>query len=173
MTRRRLILLTILGALLALTVAWSYQYMVTQKEAALAARNDLAEGLGILGRIEQISRQPTLATDREKLTTETTTLIETAAQAAQILPASLKRISPEAPRRVGDTVYKEKPTRVMLQSVSLRQLAGLAAAAPLEQAGLNVESIRLTAGREADAADLWDAELVLTYLVYDPPQAGK
>lgn len=174
MTRRMLIMLAVLGAMLVLTAGWTYQYMMAGRSSAVAASDELADGLSMMAQIDQISRQPRLAADREKLSTETTSLIEAAAEAAGIdKGASLRRFSYPAPRRLGNSAYKEMSTQVQLQSVSMKQLVDLASAPSLQEAVLNVESIRISAPRESDDADNWNAELVLTYLVYDPLPAGK
>ncbi|MFB3891186.1 MAG: hypothetical protein ACE15C_04090 [Phycisphaerae bacterium] len=173
MKRRKLILMAALGVTLLLTAVWSYQYMSGRREAAAAAQRDLADGRRMMGQIELASRMPAMAADRERLATETTSLIEQAARTAGIAPGSLRRISPEAPRRVGETVYKEKPTQVQLQAVSLKELVAFALAISGPQAGLNVDSMRLGIPREAGADGRWTAELVLTYLIYDPPQIGR
>ncbi len=173
MTRRHRVLIGVLMAMLILTALWSYQYMLTRRDAALAAAEDLREGLSMMRQIEQMSRRPALASDHERLLTETTGLITTAATAAGIAPDSLVRFTPEAPRRIGESVYKEKPTQVWLQAVTLRQLVDLASAEALREAGLNVESIRVTAPPDGREGDQWNVDLVLSYLVYDPPKAGK
>jgi hypothetical protein len=79
------------------------------------------------------------------------------------------RITPQPPRRVEETVYKEKPTHVMLKDVSLQQVGQMVAALLNSDAGLAAKSIRLGAPRSDDTSALWSAELVVTYLIYDPP----
>ena len=100
-------------------------------------------------------------------------MIEQAARGASIAAKSLVRITPTAAQRIGESVYKEKPTQVWLQAVTLRQLVDLASAEALREAGLNVESIRVTAPPDGREGDQWNVDLVLSYLVYDPPKAGK
>ena len=173
MKRQTKIILIVLAVVLVLTTAWSYQYILTRQEAAVAADKNLHDGLLMMDQIVRLGRNPSTETEQEKLAAETTSLITTAAQDAGISPGSIKSFSHESAKRLGDTVYKEKPTRVFLQSITLRQLTDLAAATSLQEAGLNVESIRLSAPPETEAADRWNVELVLTYLVYDPPQTGK
>jgi hypothetical protein len=166
MNRRRTILLTVVGTLLALGAALSYQYMVGQESAAQTAAANLAEGLRLMGQIEALSHQPMLAADRERQERETVGLVEDAAKSVGIKP---KRFAHQGARRLGDTVYKEKPMQVLLQGITLRQLVDLELAVSQADAGLNLESIRLSIPREGDANDLWTAEVVLSYLIYDPP----
>ena len=171
MTRRVQILALLVGVALVAAVIMSYQFMLDQQEAAVAANTNLAEGLSMIDQITEVSRRPAMAVSREKLSTETTTLIEAAAKSAGI--REVKRITSDgAPRRIGDTVYKEKPTQVLLQQVTLKQIVDLALAVTGNDVGLNVESIRLSVPPEGGNAGLWNAEIVLTYLIYAPPQAG-
>jgi hypothetical protein len=179
MKRRTLILLAALAVTLLATVAWSFQYMSDRRDAADAAERDLADGLRMMGQIEQASRLPAMAADRERLANETTSLIEAAAKSAGMATGgapggtavgTLRRISHEPPRQVGQTAYKEKPAQVQLQMVTLKELVTFALAVSGPQAGLNIDSLRLGVPREAEAGDRWSAELVLTYLIYDAPQ---
>jgi hypothetical protein len=104
---------------------------------------------------------------------EITGLIEQAAQAAGVGPGSLRRITPEAPQRLGDSAYKEKPTLLALDDVTLEQLVRLVHHLVSSQQGLCPKSIRLSAPRKAAADSAWSAEIVLTYLIYDPVQSRE
>lgn len=170
MTRRSTILLGILAGLLVLTAWWSYRYMASRRRIAATAQADLADCLRIAGQIERLRRRPTLAAHRERLASETTGLIEEAARSAGIPADSLSRISPGRPRRVDDTAYQEKPTRVLLRKVTRRQLVVLMHRLLSAGAGLHAKSIRLSAPRHDDSGDRWTVELVLTDLIYDPPR---
>jgi len=173
MTRRLVILVAALGGLLAVSAAWSYAYMVSERNAALTAEADRDDCLRMARRGRELSTRPTLATERERLASEITGLIEKAAQTAGLTPESLSRITPEPPRRLGDTAYKEKPTQVFLKRVTLMQVVTLVHSLLEADAGLHANSIRLTVPREDEAAGHWNAELVLTYLIYDPPRPEK
>lgn len=172
MKRRTTILLIAMGALLVLTAAMSYEYMLGQQSAAIAAQSDLTEGLRIMEQIKVISQRPTLAGERARLEGETYGMIESAAKTAGI-EATVRLMTSEKPRQVGDTVYKVQPTQVILPPVTLKQLVTMATELSKPDIGLNVESIRLSVPREAESGDLWTAEMVLTYLIYEPPNTGK
>ncbi len=162
-------LLSVLGVILVLTAAWAYRYMGLRREAAIAAQLDLAECVRMGRQIEQFGRRPTLAAEYEQFATETISLIENAAKAAGISAESISRITPEPPRRIDDTIYKEKPTQVLLRRITLKQLTALTHGLLNVETGLRAKSIRLSAPRN-EADDRWTAELVLTYLIYDPPR---
>lgn len=172
MNKRTLTLLAALAVLLMLTTAWSWEYMSSARRDAELARGDLDDGLRMLGQIERLSDRSGQFAQREKLITETTTVIEDAAQSAGIAAGSRRRISSETLRRVGDTAYKEKPTQVLLAPVTMKQLVDFALALPGGSDGLSIQSIRLSVPREADSGQ-WTAELGLTCLIYDPPTAEK
>jgi len=173
MTRRMVLLLSALVGLMALTAGGTYRHMATQRESAVTAETDLAECKDLRDRIQRFRQGPAMAAEHEKLDAETSSTIETAAQSAGIPAGNLVSISPEPPVRVGETAYKERPTGVLLNKVTLSQVVALLHGLMRAEPGLNVKSIRLSAGREDDAGDRWTAELTLTYLIYDPPKDQK
>ena len=168
MTNRTIILFSILAALLGLTTVWSYGHMASQKAAARRIQADLAQLRRKADRIKQLRETPIQATEYEQRTSETTGLIEKAARVAKIHPEGLSRITPEPLRRIGDTVYKEKPTEIQLRKVTLKQFTTLTHALLGVDAGLRAKSIRLSAPRLEKSDNLWTAELVVTYLIYAP-----
>jgi len=173
MRRSRLALLVILAGLLAVTAAWSYGHMVGERNGAAAAAVDLVECRRLAREIRQFSARPALAAERERLASEITGLVERAAQAAGIPPDCLSRIAPEPPRRLGDGVYKEKPTQALLRKVTVRQVVTFVHGLLTSDPGLRVPSIRLTAPREDEMEGRWAAEVIVTYLIYDPPRTEK
>ena len=169
MSRRRTILVAIVLGLLAGTAALLYSEMDRARRLCNAAAEDLKHSTKLAAQIEAIRERPTMADEHERLSSETIGLIESAAGQADITGRSLVRITPQPPRRVEETVYKEKPTHVMLKDVSLQQLGRMVTALLNSDAGLSARSIRLGAPRSDDTSGLWSAELVVTYLIYDPP----
>ncbi|HOF17630.1 MAG TPA: hypothetical protein PK082_01880 [Phycisphaerae bacterium] len=168
MKRRQSLWIGIFVVGLLISVAWSYSRYCRLRAAAAAGQADLRDCAQMASRIEKLSRRPTLASDHEKLATETTRLIEEAAKSAGISGDRLIRISPESPARLGETPYKEKPTGVLLKNVTLKQIVEFVHALLSGEHGLNAKSIRIAAPREQDTGEEWTAEIVLTYLVYDP-----
>ncbi len=173
MTRRTRILALALTVLLLATTIWGYVFCTNAHRAALGARTNLARSREISTKIDALRERPTLAVDQERLSTETTRLIEQAARSAAIKPNKLVRITPEPPRRIADSVYKEKPTQVRLKGVTLTQSVEMLHRLTSAKDVLHPQSIRLGAPRIDDTGDIWTAELVLTYLIYDPPKAGR
>ncbi len=168
MSRKTPVLFGIAAAFLCLAALWGYGYLARQRNAARTQIADLSECRDMMWRIEDLNRRPVLAADREKLASEITGLIEQASRRAGIAPQALVRIEPAAPRRVGDTPYREKPTQVFLRNVTLKQLTTLTYNLTHQEAGLYTSSIRLAAPRREESSDQWTVELVLTYLIYEP-----
>jgi predicted Zn-dependent peptidase len=166
-------LLSVLLALLVLAAAWSYGMLARSRAAATGARADLEECRRLAAEIEGAAKRPALAAEHERVVTEVTGLVEEAAKFAQIPPEKIERITPEAARRVGDSVYTEKPTQVVLQDVTLKQVVELLHRLAASGRGLTPKSLRIVAPRGEDAGDLWTAELVVTYLIYDPPDTQR
>ena len=167
--RRPVILLAILVGLLCLTALWSYRYVAEQSRAGLKARRDLSECRRYAAAIERLKERPDVATGHVRLHAETTTAIEDAAKSARLSARSLARITPEPPRRVADTVYREKPTQVLVKNVTLEQLVQMVHGLVGAGHRLHARSIRITAPKAEDTGRQWNAELLLTYLIYDPP----
>ena len=169
MRQQQKILAGLLAVVLIAMVAWSYTFMADMRSSARAAAYDLNKCRQLAGQIESLSNRPTMASDTELLAGETTGLAEQAAKAAGIPASSLVRINPDPPQRLADSVYKEKPTNVHMKNVTLKQLVTMVYKMTDGPLALHPKSIRLTAPRVEDTGDRWTAELVMTYLIYDPP----
>ena len=109
-----------------------------------------------------------MAAESERGSAEISAPIEGAAKAAGIPADRLVRISPEPARRVGETAYKEKPTRAFLKNVRLKALVATAHALGGPETGLDLKSLRLTAPSRDATEETWSAELLFTYLIYEP-----
>jgi hypothetical protein len=174
MTKRVLTLLLALAVVLLLATVWGYRYMEEQRLAAAKAESDLADCRIAAGDIRQCRDKPAQAAERERGPGEMNALIEKAAQASGITVAdSLDRITPQSPRPVPDTVYREQPTGVVLRKVTLRQLVPFLHSLLTSGTGLRAKSIHLSAPREEELGDRWTADLLLSYLIYDPSQAQR
>ncbi len=173
MNRRMAMWVVVLAGLLALTAGWSYRRLVSAREALAQANGDLAECRRLAGQIQLCRDRPNVAAEFERVASETAGPIERAARAAGVSPDRLLRISPEPAQRVGDSVYKEKPTRVSLKDVTLKQLVTLVHGLTSADAGLRVKSILLHAPNQEDPSDSWTAEVVLAYLIYEPTGQAK
>jgi hypothetical protein len=118
--------------------------------------------------LEMLNRLPHLAAEDERVASETTASIEVAAKTAGIRPEALVRITPAMPQRLGDTVYKEKPTHIQLRNVTLAQVVRMMHAAVTSPQRLQPRSLRITAPERDDNGETWNAEIVVAYLIYEP-----
>ena len=82
-------------------------------------------------------------------------------------------VSPLPPQRLGDTPYKEQPTTVRLENVPLKQLVTLVHRLANQNNSLHPKSIQIRAPQWEGAEERWTAEIVLTYLIYDPPRKAR
>jgi len=170
---RRTIQLLILAGLLAISALWSYRKMAGQQHAAKLAAADLAECRKAADQIEALRCRPALAQQNQRESAETIGLIEKSAKAAGLTDATLLRTVPEQPLRLGDTVYLEKPTRVQLKNVSLVQLVEMVHRIVTDKNRLHAKAMRISAPSAEDTGALWNVELVLTYLIYEPQKTQK
>jgi len=172
MMRRRAVLVAILLVLLAGTAGTAFHRLRRARAAAIGARSGLAACHRLAARIERLRREPAVADDRERVQAETSGPVERAAEAAGISPDRLVRITPEPAVRLGDSAYKEKPVRVLLRRVGLRQVIETVHRLARGDGGLRVKALRLSAPGTDATSNEWTAEVVLTYLIYEPAQAG-
>lgn len=159
-------------ALLGLTSLLSYQHMARHKRRQLGVMANLREAIECGAKISAFRRQPTIAAASDDIAGEVETLIESFAHSAGIESASLARITPEPAQRLADSDYKAKPTRVRMTDVTLEQLVAFLHGLVSTHAGVTTQSIHIRAPRPDDVGKLWITEIVLTYLVYDPPGSG-
>ncbi|MCX5647497.1 MAG: hypothetical protein NTX40_00125 [Planctomycetota bacterium] len=168
MRRRMAILLALLAALLGVAAVWCWGQVAARRRAAIQARDDLAACRQMTDLIADLGRRQTIAEERERRSSEVAGPIEQAAKAAGIAAGEIIRINPAPQRRIEGTAYKEKPTQVFLKRVSLKALVAMLHALSQSDQPLHPSAIRLTAPNREDTGSQWDAEVVLTYLVYDP-----
>ncbi len=171
MTRRSVLLLSLLAALLVISTAWAWGRMVSQRDAAALARRNLWQVRRDAEMIRLHHERPAVALDSERLVSETTRLIEQAALEAGIEPEHLSRINPGPAAALGRSAYLEKPTQVLLLNVTLEQVITFAHHLAGAEGGLTTRSIRLSAPRYETDDTLWTVDLVFTYLIYDPDRA--
>ncbi len=169
MPRRTIAMLVVLSVLLLLTAAWSYRQFADARADAVAAQSAAARCEATAKRIERIADGPTQASDHVRLANEINEMIETAVVAGKAPRSCIKHIGDEPARRIEGTPYKEQPTSVLLRNVTRPQVAAALHTLLASGSGLHAKSLRLTALQPNDTSDHWNADLVLTYLLYDPP----
>jgi hypothetical protein len=168
--RRPFILWAVLPALLWAAAGWSALRLSEAKDLAAAAREDRVACRRLAEDIKRLRSGPALATDQQDVADETVRLIESAAASAGIATDRIVSITPGPPQRLGDTVYKEKPTHVMLLDVPLKPLVEMTYRLISGPPALRARALRLSAPRPGDTGDAWNVEMELSYLLYDPPE---
>ena len=164
MTRRQTMIAALLVSLAALTLwagGWRSDCLAAARQAKAALQQCQSDA-------DAIAARQTFAGDADTVGDDIQAAVERAAETAGIPAATLSRITPEPARRVGNSVYVEQPTRVRLSEVSLKQLVVFAHTLTADHGGLNIHTIQIRAPRADDTTDTWIAEIVLTYLTYDP-----
>lgn len=171
--KRKTVLVVVTGVLLAVLAGWSYGRLFDARTEAARVRKELASCDALAARIEQLRTRPNRAGAAEMELSVMAGRIERAAGAAGLAAETIVRIWPEPARRAGDTVYREKPTQVLLREVGRRQLTAFLHALTAGDSELTVRSLRLSAPRERQDEDVWNAEVVITYLIYAPAKAAR
>ena len=172
MNRNRLLMISVIVAAVA-GLSWSYGFMAAKRSYALVAGADVEACGEMVGKIGRLSHRPTLASDSERLADEIHGLVEKAARSAGIGAQGILRITHEQPQRLGNSAYKEKPTLVALRNVSLQQLTDMIYGLSSQDKGLSAKVIRLTTPASQEASDLWNAEVAVSYLIFDPMHPEK
>ena len=168
MKNRKYFIYALIIVTLLISVAWSYSFMAGREKAASGTRADLERCVQIINQLQILQQKPKLASDHERLSSETTGIIENAARSAGIAPGSILRITPQPQRRINDTAYKEKPTGVTLKGITLREFFAMASTLAVDENSLDIKSVNITAPDINDTGDRWNVDLVLTYFIYDP-----
>lgn len=157
-------------------LGWSWGYCAQQRGAALTAAQDAATCQRLAQQIQSLRQRPSIAGSEQLQTTELARRIEQAARAAGIdVAASLVRIVPETPQRIGEGPYLQAPTSVTLRGLSLQQVLSVLHQLSSTDAALSTRDLRLSAPREGSdeasgAVERWDVELTICYLIYSPPR---
>lgn len=188
MTGKRIAIYAVLiTVVLILGLFWCYGRLQSQREAATTAARNLRTCRRLIQQIKHLQQQPAMASSQAIHLTDLTSQIEQVANRVHIDPEQLDRIWPEPSRRVGDSAYKEKPTDVLLENVSLKQLTGFLCDLVAEDRRLRISSLRLISPQSDDAfadtgtspgnsgnssaksrVDRWSVEMTIGDLVYAP-----
>jgi hypothetical protein len=158
----------LIGAAVALLVIVGQRWQASRESAHDAAENWHA-CLRLTKGIEALKTSPTQATLQKQSQQELTSLIEQSAKTVKISEL-IASIRPEAHRRVGRTAFVEYPTRIELRQSGLSQIVGFLLEVMARDSRILPTFLRLTPPRNRPTGDseTWQAEVVLTYLVFSP-----
>jgi len=164
-------LIAVMVVMLLIAAIWNVDWMLDQRARAQFASRDLAACRQHSRVIESLRRKPTVASDKAVGIQELGERIGAALKRAKLSPSALEGVFPQKARRVGDSPYMKKPTSLSLRNVSLEQL-GTFLYHLTEDPGFSISDLRLRSPRSYAGNGTWNAEAVLTYLIYDP-SGGK
>lgn len=161
-----LIIAVVLTGLVGSSLLW-----LQRAAAEVQAEDDHLRRARLLQQqIEQLRPRQHVAEAHLLETIEIHQRIEAAAEAAGLQSTALDRIHPEGPRRVGDSNYLEAPVRLRITRVEMRQIITLLHRLADDGSGLLVRQVRLSAPRGEEPANVWNVEITLAYLLYQPPR---
>ena len=170
--RRQALAIAVMLAILIGGAAWSVDWMLGRRQAALRASGDLAACQELARAIESLRQKPRVAATEAMGAGELGQRIQAASRQANMGEAAIEGIYPQPPHRLGESPYVQKPTALALRGVSLPQLAAFLYHLSAD-GGLSVRDLRLRSPRSDAAQDTWDAEVTVTVLVYAPPAKGR
>lgn len=166
--RRRTTLLGAAIAGLVLAAVWNINAMMHRRRAAANAWRELAVCRQLAAEIASLRARPVVASQAEMAAHELGQRVDAASRQAQLDPASLEGIYPQAAGRIGDSSYLEKPTSLAFRGVRLAQVAALLSELS-DTAQLRVRDLRLRVPRNEADPNLWDVEVTVASLIFSPP----
>ncbi|MFN3166625.1 MAG: hypothetical protein ACE37H_06130 [Phycisphaeraceae bacterium] len=173
--KRQAALAGLMLVLLALAAGWSTLRMIDRRDAAQAGARELAESKRIARQIEALRERDAVASDDPDSARQEENLaqqIDQAAQAVGLVGDWRRGIDHKPSRRVGDTPYTRKPAVLLTRGLTLDQLGALAHELTYDSP-LTVSELRLTTPSGETRGNRWDADVTLTYLIYDPPDTDR
>lgn len=173
--KRQAVLVGLMLVLLALAAGWSSLRMAEQRRAAASSARELAESRQIAKRIEALREQDAVASadpDRARQEQNLAQQIDRAGTSAGLVGDWRRGIDHKPARRVGDTPYTRKPAVLLTRGLTLDQLGALMHELTYDSP-LTVSELRLSTPSGEPRGKRWDADVTLTYLIYDPPDADR
>jgi hypothetical protein len=171
--KRQLVYILLTIGLLSHLAVSNARTMRDQRAAAETARKDYLRCRDMADDLKALGPSRDRPADRTKAAGEIQGAVERQAKAAGITLDAVIDVSPLPPQRLGDTLYKEQPTTVRLENVSLKNLVTLVHRLADRDNSLYPKSIQIRAPQQQGAEERWTTEIILTYLIYDPPQKTR
>lgn len=168
--KRQIVLFGVMVAMLAIVVVWCAMNMLGQKGKAQREANSLAQAKQIAERVEVLRQHQAVASpggDWQQQEQELAQRISDAAAKARINIDWQKRIEYKRARRVADTPYMRKPVVVYTEGLTMDQLVALLHHLTYDSP-LIVSELDLKTPRGGNPGNRWDANITLSYLIYEP-----
>lgn len=170
---RTILLISVMLILLVLIAAWSTMRMLDQRDKALASTTDLAVYQQLAADIERLRDNDEVkqlggdTSAREQLIADRVTK---AGQKLGLQGDWWEDTIHRNPRRVGNTAYLRKPTVLYTSGLSLMQITALLHELTYDSP-LTAQELTLRTPPGDNPGDRWDANITLTYLLYEPARS--
>lgn len=150
-------------AILLISSWWQWGTLVSSRDTFAFAKQQLEQMRADSAQIQKLREAPQAAVSRARTNEELLAQIERSLASAGIDRNRWQDSIPQSPVRETGSPYIRHVTRIYLESIELKQLAGFVHRLEVEDATLSLSTVGLTA-RPNTAA--FDAELGVSYLVY-------
>lgn len=173
---RKLVLLVVMASVLCAVLGYLAVRMNSAKESAHRAAEDLQACRILADRIHKIATAPKKALEEQRSLDDLSSRVEQAATAAKLPDGAVARILPQADRRLGDSAYIAQPTRLECRNVRISELVFFLSELISGDAAIHATTIRLSLPHGVsndDSTEAWNAEVVLTHLLYSPNSSAK
>ncbi|WP_442483032.1 hypothetical protein [Aeoliella sp. SH292] len=173
--RRSTLLVSVIALSLVAACAWSLWYRWTMENRLATELENLIACQKAARQILELRQQKQRALLKTKPSEELNRKIAAWAQEAGIEAKGIARIEPQEARRVGDSQYLEQVTELEVLSVPLASVIRFAQLAEQSDDSPKLTDLRLSPPRitAEDQAEVWNAEVALTYLIYSPKSSSR
>lgn len=168
--KRQNLLVGLMLLVLLVAAGWTTRLMLGAKRSAVVAGDNLAECRALAQSIMSLRDKDSVADaggDAEQREQAIAEQVSAAAAKAGLGGDWLQRIEHKTPRSVGNSPYKRKPSVLYIRGLTLGQLVTLLHELTYDSS-LTAQDIQLRTPPGEATGDLWDADVTLTYLIYDP-----
>jgi hypothetical protein len=157
---------------LAIVTGYGWLAMRASADRARAALAEEPACQRLVAEILSLQRRPRFAGLAAESPHAIAARAEEAVKQAGLPATALIRIEPQSPMRLGDSAYRLRPTRLELRHATLEQVTRFVFHMSREEEGATVRDLRLWAveepGGAGTGAGFWNAEPVLTQLIFSP-----
>lgn len=169
--RSRAIMIALLSSAIGLLVWFSVSSMNQAAKRANAATQNRVEAETLSRDIRRLSNQSRVASLAAESASRITRRITDAAQEAGVRLGMVTSLDPQSPSRLGRSDYEMRTTAIVVQDVTLPQLAVFCETLSDAQNGLTVRDLTLDsrmATASAGDGESWDVRMALTQLIFSP-----
>lgn len=168
-SKTRIAICLLAAAVLVAGLTWSVEYLDDRRAAAAAAVRQCADCQRLAAQIEERRSDARASGSPAISQSDLAGEIDSAAKAAGLSARSLDRIDHDADRHSASGDSVQRPTRIVLRRVTVRQAMTFLHKLSRPADALGVERIHLTAADQPAGEELWTCEATVLSAV--PPTA--